>query len=475
MLVAFGLFVLVGAGMTLHRWQRGAFFAILVGVLQDPVRKLSPGTPALLVLSSLPIWFAMAHIVLGRSWAVLRQAFPTLARAMGLFVASLAIPVVIALQYGVSGWKLAALGLFGYLAPAGCIALGFVFCRRVKEVERLLAFYCVIVAASMVGTPLEFLGAAPGWPALGTEALGGTWIRYTARGTLPLVSGFYRSPDIMGWHAAALVMLGLTLVLHRRFKNSSLLLALVTCGAVALLLGGRRKMLMMPVVWALVVGAYSIRAGRGSRLVALAVAGGLTAGAAYYASGELGVESGYFEHAALVAEEGKARVTGGAWDQLWVTLDQSGFLGAGIGFATQGAQHLGLARGKGWQESGPSRLMVELGLPGFLCALIMATFVGRAALEVLRQRSRAPSLALGLIAFAMANGASFIVSHQVYGDVVVLSLTSLLFGIGLSAGCWEQASERAPAQPRSLAQTWQPSGALGRHADAVPARRGRPA
>jgi hypothetical protein len=179
-------------------------------------------------------------------------------------------------------------------------------------------------------------------------------------------------------------------------------------------------------------------------------------GAAYYASGELGIEEEYFTFAASVAEDSQARVTGGAWDQLWVTINQSGFLGAGIGLAAQGAQHLGLSRQKAWQESGPSRVMVELGVPGFICAVILAFLVARTAYRVLKQPSPAPNLSLGLMAFAAANAAAFTVSHQVYGDVVILSLSSFLFGIGLSATAWERSAERPPVHPRLLAEPWRP-------------------
>jgi len=462
---AFVGFVLVATAMTFRDRRLGIFFIIVVGALQDPVRKITPDTPAILVLSSLPIWFAMGHQLLRGGWRSFSQTFPQLSWAMRLFMISLPLPVFITLAYGAAAWRLAAIGLFGYLAPLAGIVLGFVYARRVKDVERLLTFYCLVTCVSLVGGPIEYLGLAQGQPAIGTEVLGAVWVRTGVDTALNLISGFYRSPDIMGWHAATVVMLGLTVALHRRYRRSSWLLTAAGFGVVCLLLSGRRKMLMMPAVWASLVILYWLRTGRASRVVTLLLAGFATAAAVYYASGEIGIEQGYFEYAASSAREGRARVIEGSWGAVMTTIAQSGILGGGIGVATQGAQHLDLGRLQSWQESGPSRIMVELGVPGFVCAIVLLFAVARACARRLAEPSGAASLALGLMAFAAANAACFAVSHQVYGDVVILTLASFGLGLALSAPEWSGISEKRPLRPHVLAEHWQPRRASPRGED----------
>ena len=54
--VLFGAFLLLSATFTLVDWRRGWLLAILCGVLQDPARKLTPGTPVLMSISIVLIY-----------------------------------------------------------------------------------------------------------------------------------------------------------------------------------------------------------------------------------------------------------------------------------------------------------------------------------------------------------------------------------------------------------------------------------
>jgi hypothetical protein len=456
-LALLGCLVAIGTVVTLADWRKGVFFAIFVCSIQDPIRKVTPDTPALLVLSSLPIWLAMAYraLVVDDGWRHFRRAWPELSSAMRLFVLALPLPVVVVLQYGMDAWRMAVLGLFGYLGPLVGVVVGFTYARQPRDVERVLIFYCIVSTLGMVGGPLEYLDA---WasPVIGTEALKARWMRWGIDDPIALVSGFYRSPDIMGWHAAALVTLGATLLVSGRTR-SPVLIAALALGAICLLICGRRKMIMMPVVWVTLVATLSIRAGRPGRVMVLSGLGLLTGVAAYYAATELGIVSGYYDYAFSAAGQGQDRFVSSTWDQLWVTLAQSGFFGSGIGVATQGGQHLvGLGALRTWQESGPARVMVELGVPGFLLSLVLAIVVAKACLRRVDLPSSAPNLSMGLIAFAAANGAAFSVSHQVYGDMSIAILTTFLFGASLSAFKPQIIPERATAAPRLLSMAWQP-------------------
>jgi hypothetical protein len=100
--------------------------------------------------------------------------------------------------------------------------------------------------------------------------------------------------------------------------------------------------------------------------------------------------------------------------------------------------------------------MVELGVPGFVLSLFLAIVLAKACLRRVDMLSPAPSLSLGLIAFAAANAAAFSVSHQVYGDMSIASLTAFFFGASLSVFTPQPTPESANSAPRLLSMAWQP-------------------
>jgi hypothetical protein len=121
------------------------------------------------------------------------------------------------------------------------------------------------------------------------------------------------------------------------------------------------------------------------------------------------------------------------------TFNESGPLGRGIGSASQGTQHVGLEQGRGWQESGLSKLAVELGLAGLVCAAALALALLRGLGAVVRLAPRMTgggATHVALVAFVAANAVSFLISHQVYGDALVMILTAFVIGVVLSAPRW---------------------------------------
>jgi hypothetical protein len=461
-LVLISLFALAVFGsviVALGDWRRGIFAATLIGMIQDPVRKLVPGTPALLVLSSVPVWLMVYLGVLRHErgiFAAVRRAHPGLVTAARLFAISLAVPTVLAFRYGFAGWQLAVLGLFSYLSPLYGVLVGYAFARTSADARKLVVFYGTASACMLVGTGLEYLEVAPDWGALGTRALGAQWVRYIGGSAVVLFSGFFRSPDIMGWHAAALAIFALTVLLARRSAADRVWLVFAIEAACCLLVSGRRKMIIMPVVWAAVVALSLVRAGRVGRLIAMAILAAVVSGSVYYAAGELEVHESYYTYAGSAASEGQLRLVQETWTTVIATYNQVGALGQGIGSASQGARYLDVSASS-WQESGPSKIMAELGVPGFVCGAVLALAVARALMRAARMAlsSRdSPFLAVGLIGFVVANAACFTISHQVYSDAVILSLTSLMLGGVLGAHRWQGVAQATVPEPRP--QTWTP-------------------
>jgi len=214
-------------------------------------------------------------------------------------------------------------------------------------------------------------------------------------------------------------------------------------GAVCVLIGGRRKAIVMPLLWGVFVGLVYLRVKGLQGAVAVALMLALLGGAFVFAGGELGVHQNYLTYAATTTLDAPERFLSGTVGAVYWTVVQSGWLGRGIGVASQGMRHLGTNVDLGWQESGPSKLAVELGIPGMVCALLLALALARACLNAMRwvpQRTLEFKLLIGLLGIAIANASSFFVSHQIYSDLTVIGLSAFFIGAALSAPRWSRAA-----------------------------------
>jgi hypothetical protein len=137
----------------------------------------------------------------------------------------------------------------------------------------------------------------------------------------------------------------------------------------------------------------------------------------------------YAETAMATQEELTSRIEGGIFE----TFQQFGYLGAGLGTATQGVRHLlGTDLNVGWQEGGLGKLAIEVGLPGIVAliailatlARILLTLTGIPDVEGSSQFVRAM-----LFALVIANMAFFVASAQAYSDAILALMT------GFFAGC----------------------------------------
>jgi O-antigen ligase len=146
---------------------------------------------------------------------------------------------------------------------------------------------------------------------------------------------------------------------------------------------------------------------------------------------------------------------------LYDTYDQQGFFGAGLGTATPGSHNLKVERPQIWQESAPSRILVELGVPGAIGFLGVMIAIVAALWGLLRKlmRSRAPQghYVAGLVAFFIANVGSLAVSGQILADPFIAAFLGLLVGVALSF-----------ARPRLLGQATKAKPAQSTEADYAP-------
>ncbi len=440
---------------------------ILVGAIQDPIRKLTPGAPGYLVLATAPIWLAMSFRALNELpiWRQFVESYRSLSSAITLFLISLLPAAVISASYGPGAWKLSLIGLFSYGSVLLGWIMGFAYTRSLADIRRILAFYSVVTAVMLLGTPLEYFELWPDWPALGTEAMGMRWIRYVSGYFILLTAGFYRSPDIMGWHAIAVGMLGATLAFAAKGAQRYLWIAVAAWGVSAAILSGRRKMVTMILIFALVlIWMYwrSRNPGRMAPVIGTLLAVTATAFVCYqYIGPSAEIESYYSTPIGEVVDRAQTH----GFRALHTTLEQSGFFGEGLGTASQGTRHLSVARPRTWQEGGLGKVVVELGVPGFLCFLMLSYLLFKSILKEplkrLDPQGSGFSLTAGLTAFAVANAGCFVVSHHVFGDSFIMSFFSLMIGLVLSIARYRQ--ERPPElhslspQPRFIAMNPSPA------------------
>jgi len=178
----------------------------------------------------------------------------------------------------------------------------------------------------------------------------------------------------------------------------------------------------------------------------------------------------YAERSATVRYGVKDRFVGLGLEPVQWAIQGFGWLGGGLGVASQGAQHFGggaeVFGGSG--EGGLGKVTAELGFPGVAIVLWFGFAAFRYGWQVLvfvSQRSTAVSrLAYGLVAFLVANLAVFFVATQLFADIFVLLLLGLVAGFFLATpvlaereraqGSASRAPAPTPQRPIAPAAGW---------------------
>ena len=439
-------YALVGMGFLIgiSNWKAGLYMAVVLDILRDPVRKLVEGHSPWISVSVAVVWLGISLGALQHNrrevLAVLR-IFPKLKTARNLLVFALIPGAMLSILFYPGGFRLAFLGGASYLAPLLGFAIGFALAGDQRFLYRWMTFYTILNSIAMLSVLAEYQELD--WPILG--GIDFEWIRHQPGVIIRLIAGVYRSPDIMGLHAAHVCMFSALLALRPRTRNHWVWIAFAAWGVVCLLLAGRRKMIGMPVVFAstyYLLGMW-LKVANPRRLVQYATVGALVLGVALMLAREADVSHEYGEYATTLFTEGAQRSNEMIVGSSVVTLRQSGLLGSGLGTATQGRQHVrddnrpgDTGQPRAWQEDGGSRLFKELGVPGILLvALAALMFLGcfRTALRIMPLHHPLQALQIGITAVILANLASFAISHQQYsGDPGTGMMLCMFVGFVLS-------------------------------------------
>jgi len=412
---------------------------MLIGFLQDPIRKLLPGEPVFVTATIAGFLLFAFFAAIARGERLGMHGVPGWRRSLrrpARFMLVLIVIQAIRAFFVTATPVIPLIGLLSYLTPVPAVLIGIRVFGTPARVKKGLAIYVGMSALLAVSVVLGFVG----YKSRILESVGeGLYIYSPDAGVLELQCGFMRATEVAAWHIGAGVAFAIILASRIRARLMTFLfvgLLIVSMGS-TIFLTGRRKVLLGLVFFVLIyilALRFLGRSKRGSRtLMALViVAAALVmflpdteifrskAGAAYV---QRSTDTAGYERISQLANE------------VVITLRINGLLGSGAGLGAQGSQYYMVGTGA---ESGPGRVAAELGVPGLIgLAWIGFAFVreSRVILRVLVARDVGRfSIVTGFLCFLASNAAIFLGYHQIFGDLFVLTMLGFVVGgvLGLS-------------------------------------------
>ena len=445
-LVSFGALLLA-----LVDWRKGVLGLLLVVVLQDVFRKLTPNAPAYYILWT-GAMFGLIFLVAYARGAI-RGLRPLYLHDRGLRRAWQLFFLMVLFQAGQSLERLgnplvATLGLIFYFAPVAALLTGIAYARSERQIERFIITYVLIMVPTVLTVYLS-PDYAKDWSVLrDVGSFTGTELLISGdRGPLVSHPGLLRVGELAAWHAATAIAFISVLVMRR----PSLLLRILAGVAIIALLGaiiltGRRKMLMTLTIfftlqWTLLI---VLRKGLNRLTVTLLIL--ILTGALTFAllgqdrAQAVGRSSKYVERGLTVFYSADERLTQSI-NLLKAAWNRAGVFGVGAGMAGQGARYAGgndsgdeyAERSGGLQgatEGGVGMIVVELGGAG--AAIVLWLIYSLATRLWYGMTLLSDSLLLYAASFSallIANMATFGAANQLYGDHAVLILLGLVAGM----------------------------------------------
>jgi hypothetical protein len=449
-------------------WRKGLAMCVIIGIAQDPLRKLASNQPIFYVV--------LVGVIFGVAWlrAYLLNIKLTPAALPG-WKRDLQSPfTVFAVLMGFQAinsyvryqsFLMSGVGLLVWFGPIPAILFGYQFALRsgVAKVRRWMLLYIALASFALAGVYLEFAGFD--WPTLGSVGAGLTI--YDVGVALKAYSGFFRTSEIAAWHAATIgcfmfiVFVDKRPTLIRVAAFLILLSVLVTVG----ILTGRRKMLVeiavfMTIYLFLVAWLQRGRARTAFIVLTLGVIGYFAIVAMMPADPVTRID------AELISPEEAKGLRGyairgqsgfsnlperldelGVRPVLW-SIDHFGWLGAGLGTGTQGAQAVVEQHNiyRGAAEGGLGKITMELGVPGLLIVgwffVALWKHIRGKLVHLTAISPRYARMAYGFVAFLAANVATFSVATQAYSDLFVLLILGWTLGFVLALPALAEADIR---------------------------------
>ena len=430
--------------LALKDWRKAIIGVLLVGLLQDVFRKLTPGVPSVYIMWSVAVFACIVALVVFR-----RELAPIKSLFLGkrslnvwwlVFITLIFLQSVNALlRFGTP--VVPMLGILFYIGPLVGMLVAASYVNSERQLQSFLMWYLVIMVPACLTVYLSPL-LSEQFPILrdvGTF-LGKQLIIYDMGTIMESHPGILRVGEIAAFHAATSIVF-LSILFHLSSSN----LVRVAYGVLivmllgAILLTGRRKMLAAVTIFFLFQFGLMAWVRWNVRKLALSL---ITVG--FLAIVSLGAFQQSSQEANLYMARGGTVYTN--IDDRFATavmLMKSGFSrsegwGLGVGAGAQGLAYAGVDTSflvGGSAESGLGKLMVEIGVPGLVVVLVLIIAF---SLQMVRNLALVRRLGdhfviyqCSFLAFIVANVATFTVATQLYGDMFVLIIIGMVSGFAL--------------------------------------------
>lgn len=430
-------------------WRGGLMATLVIGFLQDPLRKITPNQPSSMVGLVLAA-FVLTVVVIyetAKGRINLRAMFWTVPAVQEwiplYFLLILAQALNSLFRFG--DLRLTGLGIAFYLAPVIAIWTGFQVGCKPRLMPRLMLTYLVMCSLFAFTAWLDFQGVQnPLFKEVG-QGIQITFEGFSAEGA----TGLWRTSEIAAWHLAAGSCFALILGVSNPNRSFQVGMVVLAAGFAYLTIPtGRRKALVLVLIFAaFYLLLFSRKATPDSReKVITTLLGGAGLTYAAYALFLITAKGDnfdlYLNRALSARDELIDRFQSQGVGALVRALEVSGGYGLGVGAGAnignleinQAAQDLRSSiQSLGYvSEGGGGRIVAELGLPGLIIGLVLVVLI---LLTIQRNFSLLDRLdpetgfvLLGLVSFALANLVFFFSAAQVYSDPFILILLGLSFG-----------------------------------------------
>lgn len=443
------LFGLLATFLLSGNWRDGLLMTVVIGFLQDPLRKLAPDQPSTLSGMVLLAFLLCLLVMFENSdgFNGLRAMFwtaPAMQDWIPLYVGLIVAQAMNSfLRFGDP--RLTGLGIAFYLAPAVALWVGYQVGNNPFMLRKLISVYLMVCFSFAVTAYLDFLGLRhPLMKEVGDGILI-TFEGFAAQG----VSGFWRTSEVAGWHLATGGAFSIILAVStRRRENQIALLVLAAFFAFLTIPTGRRKSLVLLLAFAaFFMLLFSRKATPSSReQIFTSIVGSAAmayAGYALFLIAAAGDDFTLYLNRVLTARDeiGSRFQDQGVLALLrGIEISQGFGLGVGAGanlgnlqISAEALAQKGSIRSLSYvSEGGGGRIVAELGLPGLF---IGGAVVGLLMLSYWRNfilLDRLPShlayMLLGLISFGLANILFFFSAAQTYSDPFILIMMGICFG-----------------------------------------------
>lgn len=240
----------------------------------------------------------------------------------------------------------------------------------------------------------------------------------------------------MGWHASLTFMVAAILAFRSKGPVRWIWILVAVWGALNIWLCSRRKMLAMVPIF---IGCYALLVFRFKKIQKILSAFGtalLIGGIGWYVIASLFRNDAVERFYLTTIDQASESLERHGYRSVIGTFNQAGFWGYGLGMSQQGVHNIpNVETPRLWQESGPSKLVAELGVPGNLLFLALGAVLILTAYHVVRLSQAKSSfyLSAGILSILVANTAASIVSAQIFGDPLVAFLLTFFMGMLLSS------------------------------------------